>query len=201
MRAGGDLDWEAIRAEAADRFGVREFRHGQRELLEAALTARDALGIAERRGGKLRNLRELSNDEEWNAFLSAYERLHEADRERLRAVVRYAQTALCRVRYLREYFGEDARAPCGHCDNCLTGTARRAIGAARRSLRANQKPGLSSGVALLPEARTPFQPGEPVRHRRCGLGEVRRAEAAKVTVAFARGEKKVEASYLERVSQ
>jgi ATP-dependent DNA helicase RecQ len=161
----------------------------------------DSMEVAERRGGKLRKLREFSSDEEWNAFLTAYERRHEADRERLRSVVRYAQTALCRVRYLREYFGEETGEPCGHCDNCLTGTARRAIDAARRSLRAHEKPGLPSGVELMPKARTPFEPGEPVRHRRFGLGEVRRAEGAKVTVAFARGEKKVDASYLERVSQ
>jgi ATP-dependent DNA helicase RecQ len=160
----------------------------------------DGMEVAERRGGKLRKLREFASDEEWSEFLTAYERRHEADRERLQSVVRYAQTALCRVRFMREYFGEEAGEPCGHCDNCLTGTARRAIGAARRSLRAREKPGLPSGVELLPEARAPFQPGEPVRHRRFGLGEVRRAEGAKVTVAFARGEKKVDASYLERVS-
>lgn len=40
-------------------------------------------------------------------------------RERLDAVIRCARTALCRVRPLRTYFGEDPGAPCGRCDSRL----------------------------------------------------------------------------------
>ena len=42
--ARGEIDWSRVRAEAFERFGVRRFRRGQRELLEAALSGRDALG-------------------------------------------------------------------------------------------------------------------------------------------------------------
>lgn len=39
-------------------------------------------------------------------------------RDRLDAMMRYAQTASCRMRYLQEYFGESETRDCGHCDNC-----------------------------------------------------------------------------------
>jgi len=46
------MDWSRLRREAARRFGVTRFRPGQRELIEAALTGRDALGILPTGGGK-----------------------------------------------------------------------------------------------------------------------------------------------------
>jgi ATP-dependent DNA helicase RecQ len=46
------IDWEPLRREAARRFGVRRFRPGQRDLIEAALGGRDALGILPTGGGK-----------------------------------------------------------------------------------------------------------------------------------------------------
>ena len=46
------LDWDRLRREASSRFGVRRFRPGQRELIEAVLTGQDALGILPTGGGK-----------------------------------------------------------------------------------------------------------------------------------------------------
>src|SRR4051812_6735159 len=46
------IDWTSIRAEAAQRFGISDFRPGQRELIECALTGRDALGILPTGAGK-----------------------------------------------------------------------------------------------------------------------------------------------------
>ena len=46
------IDWHAIAGEAARRFGVRRFRPGQRELIDAALAGRDAFGILPTGGGK-----------------------------------------------------------------------------------------------------------------------------------------------------
>jgi ATP-dependent DNA helicase RecQ len=46
------VDWPALEREAARRFGVRRFRPGQRELIEAALAGRDALGLLPTGGGK-----------------------------------------------------------------------------------------------------------------------------------------------------
>src|SRR5438874_2400015 len=46
------IDWNAMRREAAKRFGIQTFRPGQRELIEAALSGRDALGLLPTGGGK-----------------------------------------------------------------------------------------------------------------------------------------------------
>jgi len=51
-RARPSIDWSAIQREASRRFGVHSFRPGQPELIEAALTARDALGLLPTGGGK-----------------------------------------------------------------------------------------------------------------------------------------------------
>ena len=99
-------------AEIGEVCGIRT-RHAR---VVSALLER--MGVAVRRGGKVRKLREFPTPDDWEAFLSIYERRHQADEERLAAMIRYAQTALCRVRYVREYFGEDPGAPCRQCDNC-----------------------------------------------------------------------------------
>ena len=46
------IDWSAVRREAARRFAVHAFRPGQRELIEAALQGRDALGLLPTGAGK-----------------------------------------------------------------------------------------------------------------------------------------------------
>jgi ATP-dependent DNA helicase RecQ len=46
------LDWAALQREAGRRFGVSKFRPGQRELMEAVLRGRDALGMLPTGGGK-----------------------------------------------------------------------------------------------------------------------------------------------------
>ena len=51
-RARPEIDWNTLRREAAKRFGVQTFRPGQRELIEAALSGRDALGLLPTGGGK-----------------------------------------------------------------------------------------------------------------------------------------------------
>ena len=104
------------------------------------------LGIAEKRGGGFRKTRDFASHEEWDAFLSSFERRAELDRDRLRAIVRYAQTALCRMQAMRVYFGEGAGRPCGHCDNC-----RDRPQVAAEVLRAEQeaavRPGLDAPAA------------------------------------------------------
>jgi ATP-dependent DNA helicase RecQ len=109
----------------------------------------DTMKVAQRRGGKIRKLREFPTPEDWEAFLTSYERRHEGDRERLRAMVRYAQTALCRVQYMREYFAEERGDRCGHCDNCL----RRpdiADDVLRTRAEAADRPGLAPDAASAP---------------------------------------------------
>src|SRR5512138_2510984 len=41
------------------------------------------------------------------------------DKRRLDALVGYAETKICRVRYMLDYFGEPGPERCGRCDNCL----------------------------------------------------------------------------------
>jgi ATP-dependent DNA helicase RecQ len=50
-----------------------------------------------------------------------YEQKRAQDRARLEAMLRYAQSHLCRNKLLFAYFGyaEDAAEPCGTCDNCM----------------------------------------------------------------------------------
>src|SRR3954462_6621722 len=45
-------DWQRLRRLAQDRFGIRALRPGQRELIEAALTGRDAIGVLPTGAGK-----------------------------------------------------------------------------------------------------------------------------------------------------
>jgi ATP-dependent DNA helicase RecQ len=77
----------------------------------------DAAGIV-RRGRRLRKLRDLRTADEIESFLAAYEQRHSTDRERLREMMRYAESASCRMEHLRAYFGDPDSAPCGRCDNC-----------------------------------------------------------------------------------
>ncbi|MSP60540.1 MAG: ATP-dependent DNA helicase RecQ [Myxococcales bacterium] len=52
----------------------------------------------------------------WNAA-EAYRKKRESDRERLQAMLDYAEARKCRAQFLLSYFGEEIP-PCGQCDNC-----------------------------------------------------------------------------------
>ena len=52
---------------------------------------------------------------------SRYEQKRAQDRARLAAMLRYAQSHLCRTRLLVTYFGYTDAAACGTCDNCVRG--------------------------------------------------------------------------------
>lgn len=70
------------------------------------------------RGRRLRVRRRFADDAELEAFLTAYEGRCAGDRERLDAMLRWAETTGCRVQVLRRWFGEPAGAACGRCDGC-----------------------------------------------------------------------------------
>jgi ATP-dependent DNA helicase RecQ len=55
-----------------------------------------------------------------SADLTDYEARRVQDRAKLRAMIQYCQTTLCRTRFILEYFGEevDAEWECGNCDAC-----------------------------------------------------------------------------------
>ncbi|MDR0734677.1 MAG: DNA helicase RecQ [Elusimicrobiota bacterium] len=60
---------------------------------------------------QLRNFIEVSNAPEAQKIL---------ERQKLKLLTAYAQSADCRRKMLLGYFAEDYRAPCNACDNCLT---------------------------------------------------------------------------------
>jgi ATP-dependent DNA helicase RecQ len=80
-------------------------------------------GAVKRRGRALVKVRDLDAAGLQGA-LTEYERRQLDDRERLEAITRFAQSAACRRRLLREYFGEERGADCGNCDNCRSGLAQ-----------------------------------------------------------------------------
>ena len=93
--------------------------------------------VREHRGGGWERLQSRLTSVDLSVDLTDYEARREQDRAKLRAVVRYCQSALCRTRFLLEYFGEavDADWVCGNCDTC---DAQLAF--AQRNLRVQRAP-------------------------------------------------------------
>lgn len=80
----------------------------------------DGAGIIRRERQTVILLRDFPSDEDFDSFLCAYEDRHKTDHEKLESMMKYGQTAQCRMAYIRSYFGEDTAEACGHCDNCQT---------------------------------------------------------------------------------
>ncbi len=81
-------------------------------------TMKDLELVEELEPGQFRLLRKDLSPEELDDMARRYEQRAETDRDRLRRMVHYAQTALCRWKAIADYFGEDLENHCGHCDNC-----------------------------------------------------------------------------------
>jgi ATP-dependent DNA helicase RecQ len=83
----------------------------------AVLTAAlEELRILSRRGRSWRvaNL----NSDRLDEFLGTFDAHYAKERARLEQMMRYGETATCRMQFIREYFGETAGEPCQRCDNC-----------------------------------------------------------------------------------
>jgi ATP-dependent DNA helicase RecQ len=78
----------------------------------------DAMGIARRSPKRIRLLRTFADSGELDRFATSYEARFDTDKEKLDAIMRYAQSTECRVKRLAEYFGEEYGQDCQHCDNC-----------------------------------------------------------------------------------
>jgi ATP-dependent DNA helicase RecQ len=159
----------------------------------------ESAGIVERRARAIRKVRDFASDEEFDKFLAEYEERGSSDRERLDTIMRYAQTALCRVRFMKEYFGEETDERCGHCDNCVcpveATVANGAVGLEAMAETSHEPSVPFTAIAPQPEV---FDSGDHVRHKRFGHGEVVRSENDSVLVRFPKGEKKVKAEFLKR---
>jgi ATP-dependent DNA helicase RecQ len=136
------------------------------------------MGILDRSGSRVRSRGKLSGDAR-ESFLASYDELASADRDRLATMMRYAETRMCRTQFLREYFGEPAGEPCGHCDNCARPRERLSPSSAPVRPRRRQKP--SSGK---------FAAGDLIQHPLFGSGEVLEAHGEELRVAFVHGEER-----------
>jgi ATP-dependent DNA helicase RecQ len=112
--------WEAIRAfggdatlaALAESTGISERR------VKVIVAQLDAMGVARRSPKRVRLLRSFADPEELDRFATSYEARFDTDKEKLDAIMRYAQSTECRVKRLAEYFGDDYGDDCLHCDNC-----------------------------------------------------------------------------------
>jgi hypothetical protein len=146
--------------------------------------------ILARDGRKLMLRRDLRGAE-LTAFLGRFESQHEAERERLRSMVQYAEIAMCRMQFLREYFGEPAGERCDHCDNC-----RRPVAVVSENTER-----VTPSMAPRELHASAFTPGRTVKHRKFGSGEVLAAVNDEILVRFIRhGEKRILAARLRLVS-
>ncbi|HTR54333.1 MAG TPA: ATP-dependent DNA helicase RecQ [Kofleriaceae bacterium] len=159
---------------------------------------------------------------------SRYEQKRAQDRARLAAMLRYAQSHLCRTRLLVTYFGYTDAPACGTCDNCMR-AARSAPSAARdaeamaQALAAARTGDPATRKEMLEEAMRrrrggagrgralkiervkrpvfgPLEKGDIVRHARWGEGEVVRVVGDSIYTFFpVHGEKLLKASFLEKI--
>jgi len=76
--------------------------------------------VREHRGGGWERLQSGLLSVDLSADLTDYEERRVQDREKLRMMVNYCQSARCRTRFILEYFGEpvDDDWTCGNCDAC-----------------------------------------------------------------------------------
>lgn len=146
----------------------------------------EKLGIAQRRVRRVQAHRAFESLDELETFMREYEQRYSAERRRLDAMMQYAQTTLCRMRYLRNYLGDETEDDCGRCDNC------------RRKARARRAPRPTRAqVAAERAEQARLRKGQRVRHARFGEGEVLDSAGKSVTVNFPRvGVKRIVASYL-----
>jgi len=96
------------------------------------------------------------------AAIAEYERRQVIQRSRTEMMRGFAETRTCRTQTLLAYFGEEHARRCGHCDNCVDGTARRAV----------------------PESDELFPVHSHVRHAEWGKGMVMGYEEGRMTVLF-----------------
>ncbi len=172
----------------------------------------ESAGIVERKRAGLRLAHLFGSGEEVGRFLSEYEQRGMNDRERLQQMMRYAETAQCRMQYLREYFGEDHGAECGHCDNCKARSeGRLSSGAAKtpEGARSEISPAAAAQNISVPPPEflrqengpsAMFTIGDRVRHRKFGEGQVIEISGENVMTQFKKARKRVRAEFLERAA-
>ena len=154
-------------------------------------TMKDLEMVDEPEPGHFRLLRTGLTAEELDTMARRYEERAEIDRDRLRRMVLYAQTALCRWKAILDYFGEEVDwERCGHCDSCERPLPEPAAPRAESPSRAIPK---SSDVLTLPPLLgggdpASVQTGDTVTLPIFGTGEVKTIDERSLVLIFGDGE-------------
>jgi ATP-dependent DNA helicase RecQ len=76
--------------------------------------------VREHRGGSWERIASRLTQVDLSHDLTDYEERRAKDQDKLRAIIRFCQTAQCRTRVILEYFGEPVGSEwrCGNCDGC-----------------------------------------------------------------------------------
>jgi ATP-dependent DNA helicase RecQ len=137
-----------------------------RRLVKVVAAELEDFGIVSRRPRRLIFRRPFRDPQQVEQFLAVSAIRLANDQRRLQSMMEFAESSACRMRILREYFGEDPQLDCGICDNCV----------------ARSKGILETDTG---EAEVPaFAEGERVRHSRFGLGAVVYCKGKHARVAF-----------------
>jgi len=149
----------------------------------------EGAGVVSRSRRGVTKVRDFDNPQEFDRYLAAYEERHISDRKRLRTMMEYAESTMCRGAFISGYFHERMdTGSCGHCDNCR----ERAAGTfpeVRQEER--ESPVVTAG-------KGEWHAGDEVRHRQFGAGRIEKVEGDKLTVAFAEGgTRRVRASFVK----
>jgi ATP-dependent DNA helicase RecQ len=111
-----------------------------------------------------------------DAAAAAVQQRQQKDRDGLAAMVLYAKAGNCRWTGVLAHFGEaldDGAIRCGHCDSCE-----------RFEALMNAERETEAGSDMQPTPQRAFEPGQRVRVRRFGWGEVQDCSAEAVTIHF-----------------
>jgi ATP-dependent DNA helicase RecQ len=155
-------------------------------------TMKDLEMVAETEPGVYRLLRSGLTTEELDDMAHRYEKRAETDRDRLRRMVLYAQTALCRWKAMLDYFGQDLGTDhCGNCDNC-SHPIRELTAPPRAEVPLRPPHGNSEAVPLPPIIGHPdpdnLQPGDLVILTIFGAGRIRSKDDRSIIIELAEGE-------------
>ena len=188
--------YESLERNKADRqeVAIDEIHRRSKEVPQTKLkvvlaSMKDLEMVAETSPGQYRLLRGGLSDEELEEMAKRYEQRAEADRDKLRRMVLYAQTALCRWKAILDYFGQDlGKDRCGHCDNCSHPI--RELADPPRAEIPVRPPRHAEEVLPLPPilgVRDPadLKPGDAVTLPMFGAGQVRSVDDRSLVIQFA----------------
>ncbi|HWM92353.1 MAG TPA: ATP-dependent DNA helicase RecQ [Thermoanaerobaculia bacterium] len=166
--------------------------------VRVVLPAMKDLGLVdEPEAGSFRLTRSGLDAEELEKLSAKYEQRSEADRDRLRRILLYAQTALCRWKSILDYFGESQAVDwnnrgdrCGVCDNCGHPIAEPVVSHDRLAVRPpHAQPEVLPLPPILGEKNpSTLRQGDTLTLSIFGTGEVREVGVESLTVAFSDGE-------------